>query len=59
MEIPEGTLPGTILAAGEILAVATGNGVLGIRRIQPAGKKTQSISDFLCGNPIQPGHRFE
>lgn len=59
MEIPEGTLPGTILAAGEILAVATGNGVLGIRRIQPAGKKPQSISDFLCGNPIQPGHRFD
>lgn len=59
MDAPEGTLPGTVLATGDVLAVATGNGVLGIRKIQPAGKKPQSVADFLCGNPLQPGNRFE
>lgn len=55
MEVPQGTEPGTVLAVGEVLAVASGKGVLGIRQIQPAGKKPQSIADFLCGNAIQVG----
>ncbi|MBE6426059.1 MAG: methionyl-tRNA formyltransferase [Thermoguttaceae bacterium] len=55
MEVPAGTVPGTVLAVGETLAVATGNGVLAIRQLQPAGKKPQSVFDFLCGNAIQVG----
>lgn len=53
--VPEGTRPGTVLHVGESLWVATGDGVLAIQRIQPAGKKEQSISDFQCGNPLKPG----
>lgn len=55
MTVPAGTLPGTVLKVGELLCVATGGGVLGIRRFQPAGKKEQTVSEFLCGNPIKPG----
>lgn len=55
IRVPEGTEPGTVLAVGDVLAVATGNGALGIRRLQPAGKKPQTIPEFLCGNSVQPG----
>lgn len=55
MEVSPGTEPGTVLAVGEVLAVATGDGVLGIRHLQPAGKKPQTVAEFLLGNAIQPG----
>ncbi|MDO4630261.1 MAG: methionyl-tRNA formyltransferase [Planctomycetia bacterium] len=59
MNVPEGTEPGTILAVGDVIAVATGDGVLGIRHLQPAGKKPQSAADFRSGNGIQVGDKFQ
>jgi methionyl-tRNA formyltransferase len=52
-------------AAGEIveaaagqLSVATGDGVLAIERLQPAGKRILSAAEFLRGYPVRPGERF-
>lgn len=58
MPHPENTPPGTILAVGEVLAVATGKGVLGIRLLQPSGKRPLTIPEFHCGYGIQPGTTF-
>ena len=54
-EIPDATPPGTVLSVGETLVVTTGCGALSIRKIQPAGKKPQTIPEFLCGNAVRPG----
>jgi len=48
--------PGTILNAdGHQLLVQTGQGVLSILEIQPAGKRPMPIADFLRGNPVNTG----
>lgn len=48
--------PGTILKAsdGELL-IATGEGVLRVERLQPAGKRVLEAVEFLRGYPIQVG----
>jgi methionyl-tRNA formyltransferase len=51
--------PGTILASGsDRLWIATGNGVIGIERIQPAGKRTMEIVEFLRGYALPVGDRL-
>ena len=51
--------PGTVLvASGEQLLVATGEGTLAIERIQPAGKRALSAAEFLRGYGVRPGERF-
>jgi methionyl-tRNA formyltransferase len=52
--------PGTILAvAPEGIDVQTGQGVLRLTRIQPAGKKAMAVADYVRGNSIvAPGMRF-
>jgi methionyl-tRNA formyltransferase len=40
------------------LCVATGEGVLAIRRVKPAGKRVLDIAEFLRGYPVQVGDRF-
>jgi methionyl-tRNA formyltransferase len=52
-------LPGTVLEApkGELL-VATGDGVLALDEVQPAGKRSLSAGEFLCGYPLRPGDRL-
>ena len=52
-------------AAGEIvfvddqkMIVQTGQGLLEILGLQPAGKKNMPAADFLRGNPVKPGSRF-
>jgi methionyl-tRNA formyltransferase len=48
--------PGTILsAAGDIMSVATGEGVLRILEIQPEGRRVMAVRDFLAGHRIEPG----
>ncbi len=53
--------PGEVLegsvAAG--LAVACGDGSLRVERIQPEGKKTMPVQDFLRGSPIISGRFLE
>jgi methionyl-tRNA formyltransferase len=61
VEIIPGTArtPGEILeASGEMLVVATGEGLLKISEIQPAGKRVMTAGDFLRGQPVRPGQRF-
>ncbi|MEX0678903.1 MAG: methionyl-tRNA formyltransferase [Pirellulales bacterium] len=51
--------PGTVLEAHEDkLEIATGNAVLAIDAIQPAGKRVLTAGEFLRGYPVQPGDKF-
>lgn len=54
-ELPPGTPPGTVLSVGETLDVATGDGILSIRRVQPSGKKPMDIPSFANGYGIKKG----
>lgn len=48
--------PGEVLAAaGSVLAVQTGGGILEILELQMEGKKRMDAGAFLRGNPIMPG----
>lgn len=46
-------------AAGDILKVQTGDGILGIRSLQLEGKKRMDTAAFLRGYPVAAGCRFE
>jgi methionyl-tRNA formyltransferase len=47
---PADTVPGTILKAGDTMAVVRcGKGVIGVLEVQPAGKKTMPAKAFLAG----------
>jgi methionyl-tRNA formyltransferase len=51
--------PGTVIEAGDDrLRVATGEGVLAIDRIQPAGKRAVTAAEFLRGYGVQAGQTF-
>ena len=53
-------LPGTVLSVdNKRLVVQTGNGPLQIERLQPEGKRAMTAAEFLAGNPVRPGDRFE
>ncbi len=55
--VPGSTLPGTVLEAGERgIAVATGQGVLRITELQPAGKKSNGCGRFRTRRAADPGH---
>ena len=45
-------------AAGESLVVATGDGQLKIKQLQPAGKRVMTAGDFLRGQPVRPGQKL-
>ncbi len=50
--------PGTVLEAGPRLLLATGEGALEIRALQPAGKRALSAEEFLRGYPLEAGQRL-
>ncbi|MDZ7318132.1 MAG: methionyl-tRNA formyltransferase [candidate division KSB1 bacterium] len=51
--------PGEIVAlTKETIAVATGQGVLGITEIQPESKRRMSVAEFLRGNAVNVGDRL-
>ncbi len=53
------TFPGKILVnADNRLLVATGDGVVEVKTLQPAGKKMMSAEEFLRGRPISAGDCF-
>lgn len=55
----EDDVPGRISTPdGERVFVATGDGPLEILRLQPAGKRVMSATEFLRGNPISETDRF-
>lgn len=51
--------PGTVLGVVDgRLRVATGDGVVAIERLQPAGKRRMDVGEFLRGYPLRPGQRL-
>lgn len=51
--------PGTIvLAHGDDLCIATGDGVLRLTEVQAEGRRPARTRDFLAGHRLQPGARF-
>lgn len=53
------TPPGTVLEAGkDRLVIAAGEGALAVHGVQPAGKRSLGVKEFLCGYQVQPGDRF-
>ena len=49
--------PGEILAAGDTITIACGQGALEIAELQRAGKAPVGARDFLRGFPLGPGER--
>ena len=51
--------PGSIIQADRNgLLLATGDGSLLIREIQPEGKKRMSVEAYLCGQTLENGQKF-
>lgn len=51
--------PGTVVAVTKkSFSIATGNGVIEISEVQPAGKKSMPVQTYLNGHPIKIGDRF-
>ncbi len=51
--------PGTVLSlAGDALVVATGDGVLHLRRVQAEGRRPVTGRQFAAGVRLEPGARF-
>ena len=50
--------PGTILSAGQSIAVCTGSGVLDVIRLQRAGKRELGAEEFARGTRDLVGQRF-
>ena len=56
---PTSVEPGTIVDVSGAISVATGhNGRLAIDEVQPEGRRSMTVRDYLAGHPIQPGTRF-
>lgn len=53
-----GATPGAVISADVVLQIATGDGVLGIREVQLAGKKRQPVAEWVRGRGIAPGTRL-
>lgn len=54
--VPAGSAPGTVLGSDSAgLLVATGRGVLRLRRLQRPGGRMLQAAEFLRGFPIAPG----
>lgn len=52
--------PGTVLAASNDLGllINTGKGIVGVKKLQPAGKNPMDINDFLNGYDLNPGEKI-
>ena len=51
--------PGTVLEASHgRLVIATGKDALSVERLQPSGKRTLAVHEFLNGYPIKVGQRL-
>jgi methionyl-tRNA formyltransferase len=50
--------PGTAIVVDKELAILCGIGAVLPQIVQPAGKRTMSIGEFLRGHPVQVGDQF-
>jgi len=56
---PSGVSPGEVAAVdADKLVVQTGEGLLALESVQPAGKRTMEIREFLRGHKVAIGDRF-
>jgi methionyl-tRNA formyltransferase len=55
---PERGEPGSVLAAGEQLVIACGDGALAVREAQPAGRTRLLVADWVRGRGIAAGARL-
>jgi methionyl-tRNA formyltransferase len=52
--------PGVVVAVGrDSMHIACGNGVLMPLCLQPAGKRSMTVGEFLRGHPVSVGDRFK
>jgi len=52
--------PGTVVGVSpQGIAVATGDGVIALTELQPAGKRRMSVKEYVSGYDIQVGEVFE
>lgn len=56
--VPGSGKPGEIISLQDGIVVACGQGALRIEMLQKPGGKRLSVRDFLAGNPLKPGARF-
>jgi methionyl-tRNA formyltransferase len=49
---------GDVVEASNRLLISTGDGILEVLEVQPAGKRAMSAADFLRGNRVSVGDRF-
>ena len=54
-----GSAPGTVLEAGELLLLATGDGPLAIEEVQPSGKARMLAVEWIRGRGVEAGQRFQ
>jgi methionyl-tRNA formyltransferase len=58
LEIPAPAAPGTLVAAGQALAVATGEGLVLPVEVQPESRRAVAWTEFLRGARLGAGARF-
>lgn len=57
--VTQTAVPGTVVVAqGNDLVLACGNGWLALEQVQPSGKRVLAAGEFLRGYPVRPGDRF-
>ncbi|MEK7305990.1 MAG: methionyl-tRNA formyltransferase, partial [Nitrospirota bacterium] len=53
-------VPGTIIeVTKQSIQVATGDGVLALREIQPSNSKRLTVAQYLAGHRVRAGQRFD
>jgi methionyl-tRNA formyltransferase len=59
--VPVAQAPGHVIdrERPDGIAVATGEGTLVLRLVQPEGKKVMTVAAYLRGHPLSPDERFE
>lgn len=58
MPLATSQAPGTIIAIGDKITVATGQGRLAIETLQIEGKRAMTAKEFLNGHPLKVGDQF-
>jgi methionyl-tRNA formyltransferase len=51
--------PGTVLAAGERLVIAAGQGAVAVQEVQPAGRNRLRVEAWVRGRAVSLGQRLE
>ncbi len=54
-----GADPGTVIGVGQVIRVATGNGVLAVEELQLEGRRRLSAGEFSRGGALSVGSRFD